>query len=375
MIAQEHHHQAMDLADQADWEKRRGNFAQAKSLIREAFFCERNAALSLKDKFELEPTRSVLFRSAASLAAECGELREAERLIAFALSGDPAPEIADELRDLLEQVNAHRHLELKGLQLEPSDLQLSIWGPAIWHGFAQSRHVRERIEKMETLAIRTHERLQGKPFRGVGRPTKEDAQSVEVYVSPPRAASFAVTLRIVRHHQLPLPGFNGAAKSEEVFPEVFDCLQLINRRDNAKLREKIGDESYYINFVSVAEQLAPDKAKIAGVGLTINRDGHEQKLILNREKGDWTSTSSPNPSKLEGEEVEIRGLLCAANSTKKVSGRIEVVEPSGAIHKIQVPLEQMADIVRPMYDYHVVVKGTRGNKGIIQLNNINLEDS
>jgi hypothetical protein len=31
-------------------------------------------------------------------------LREAERLIAVALSGDPPDEIAEELRDLLEQV-------------------------------------------------------------------------------------------------------------------------------------------------------------------------------------------------------------------------------------------------------------------------------
>jgi hypothetical protein len=52
----------------------------------------------------LEPTRSVLHRSAPTLALECGALRDAERLIAVALSGDPPAEIAEELRDLLEQV-------------------------------------------------------------------------------------------------------------------------------------------------------------------------------------------------------------------------------------------------------------------------------
>jgi hypothetical protein len=35
---------------------------------------------------------------------ECGDLREAERLIAVALSGDPPDEIAEELRDLLDMV-------------------------------------------------------------------------------------------------------------------------------------------------------------------------------------------------------------------------------------------------------------------------------
>ena len=51
-----------------------------------------------------EPSRSVLHRSAASLAEQCGEFREAERLIAVALSGNPPEEIAEELRDLLQQV-------------------------------------------------------------------------------------------------------------------------------------------------------------------------------------------------------------------------------------------------------------------------------
>jgi hypothetical protein len=35
---------------------------------------------------------------------QCGEYREAERLIAMALSGEPPYEIADELRHLLQQV-------------------------------------------------------------------------------------------------------------------------------------------------------------------------------------------------------------------------------------------------------------------------------
>jgi len=52
----------------------------------------------------LEPTRSVLHRSAATLALECGALCDPERLIAVALSGDPPAEIAEELRDLLEPV-------------------------------------------------------------------------------------------------------------------------------------------------------------------------------------------------------------------------------------------------------------------------------
>ena len=51
-----------------------------------------------------EPSRSVLLRSAASLAFECHELREAERLASQALGGEPPSEIAQELRELLRRV-------------------------------------------------------------------------------------------------------------------------------------------------------------------------------------------------------------------------------------------------------------------------------
>ena len=51
-----------------------------------------------------EPGLSILYRSAASLAIQCGRYREAEQLIAKALSGNPTNEIARELRELLQSI-------------------------------------------------------------------------------------------------------------------------------------------------------------------------------------------------------------------------------------------------------------------------------
>lgn len=98
------HHNAMRLVDAADQARRAGNVQAAREQLRQAFEQERQAAAVSAADVNLEPTRSVLHRSAASLALECGALREAERLIAVALSGNPPEEIAEELRDLLEQV-------------------------------------------------------------------------------------------------------------------------------------------------------------------------------------------------------------------------------------------------------------------------------
>ena len=98
------HHEAMRLVDEAELARRNGNSQVARERLRQAFDHERQAADLVAGDLSHEPTRSVLHRSAASLALECGVLREAERLIAVALSGDPPDEIAEELRDLLEQV-------------------------------------------------------------------------------------------------------------------------------------------------------------------------------------------------------------------------------------------------------------------------------
>lgn len=86
---QQLHQQAMDLAEMAEVAKLRGDSIKAKELFKEAFVKEAEAASLLVNNVEVEPARSILHRSAASLAINCGEINTAERLIAIALSGNP----------------------------------------------------------------------------------------------------------------------------------------------------------------------------------------------------------------------------------------------------------------------------------------------
>lgn len=92
------HQEAMTPAEEAFLAERRGDHLEAKRLHRLSFLKEEGAAYLLKSSREVEPTRSVLFRSAASLALRCGETCAAERLAAEGLAGNPPEEIADELQ-------------------------------------------------------------------------------------------------------------------------------------------------------------------------------------------------------------------------------------------------------------------------------------
>jgi hypothetical protein len=97
------HNEAMDFAEDAIVAKRRGNMGKYQELIRKAFELEKQAANLLAIEYEYEPSRSILYRSAAGLALECDEFREAEKLASAGLAGDPPTDILKELREVLEQ--------------------------------------------------------------------------------------------------------------------------------------------------------------------------------------------------------------------------------------------------------------------------------
>ncbi len=116
------HQEAMNLAELAQVAKLRGEIEQSNHLLRQAFTQESSAAALIANHWESEPTRSVLHRSAASLAIECEEFEIANRLIATALSGNPPAEIAEELQDLFIQINLRQYLQRRGVALDEEQL-------------------------------------------------------------------------------------------------------------------------------------------------------------------------------------------------------------------------------------------------------------
>ena len=98
------HDKAMEKTFFADLERRRGNANAAMKLFEQALDLELKAIAQMADP--TEPTHSILHRSAGWLALDCDQPRKAERLATNALACDPPPEIAEELRDLLNQAQS-----------------------------------------------------------------------------------------------------------------------------------------------------------------------------------------------------------------------------------------------------------------------------
>jgi hypothetical protein len=367
------HDQAMAFAEKASVAKLSGNLEQANTLLRQAYRNEVEAAKLLEDISSPEPTRSILFRSAASLAIDCNALREAERLVAIGLSGNPPSYIAEELRDLFEKINFHRHLDLRGVVLESNELQMSIAGKAISPGIAPSEYFIIRIEDARKLMIRTVERLLGRPYREGGllsRPIREYG----LFVSVPRIASFAVSLR-VSHPKQVLPGFEQEIQyvhSADIIDEIMSCLDSFNNAQEEQLRERIPQEAYYRNFIGLAKNLAPDGENVRQVGFTTFREGKEKRVSLTkpRDQIGLIRERREELAEAEGGLRSITGVLLYADARKSARQNIQLIDDTGQSHNVIVPEGMMSDIVRPLWEERVQVTGYYKGKSI-RLEDIN----
>ncbi len=360
--AQEIHRKAMDIAEEASFEQAAGRVDHAKKLYAAAFELERQAAELLDTRLDLEPTRSVLFRSAASLAVDCGEFRAAERLLARALAGDPPPEIASELRDLFEQVNLHRHLNVRGMVLGSREFQMSITGNAVGLGFADSDVFVGRVQDIEKLLRRTAERQANRPFRDRGRLPSILAKEMAVYLSVPRAASFAVTFRLGHSLQMVIPTVDPA---EAVIKEVLECIETLGAGEFHALEQRIPDPAYRRNFLALTKRIAPDGDAVRAIGFTASIQGTERRVLLERTADQITALGPTAIDTQTVQQIEVTGTLKYADSTKKDRDEIRIIDTRGKMYKIVVPEGMMDDIVRPLWDFEVRIRGRRQRDFIV----------
>lgn len=353
------HDQAMEAAFLADLERRRGNEEQAAELFNKALDLELKAIAEMTTP--VEPTWSILHRSAGWLALDCNQPRKAEQLAAKALAEGPPAEIAEELRDLLEQINFRRHLELKGVVLQQDEIQLSLSGQAVGLGIVNSDEFFSRVNDSSRIMHRIIERRRSKPFREKGRLEKDIKEGYQVFVSTPRAASFSVTLKLGHASQLALPGILDTAT---IVDEFMNLMEYVSDSRLSDIQEQISDPAYLRNFLGLTKKIAPDGERIRQVGFTVIRSGVERSVEITKPASEIPSDLIEKPSSAEAEPVELQGTLRYADATHHKGNRIKIVDAEQNNHMVMVPEGMMNDIVRPMWDLMVAIKGVRRGKSI-----------
>lgn len=273
------HEKAMDLAESAQLARARGEDVVARNYLQESLANESAAAWLAVKANAPEPTRTILLKSAAHLAIDCQDMRLAERLISAALAGDPPSEFVDELRSMFEQVNFSRHLDLHGVILQPNDMQMVIAGNAVAPGMASSDEFVDRVVIVQKLIYRTSESDRQQPYRDRGDPNQQIGRSLQLFLSVPRAASFAVSLKVASEKT---QGEFEFAESAMVLDRLMQRLELFDREDLDALHRELPVKEYFENFIDLASDLAPDGDKVRLVGLTTVRNGAEKRLEMKR---------------------------------------------------------------------------------------------
>lgn len=285
--AQQLHNSAMRFADLALAAKSADMANDAVTFFQKAMQEESQAAHLTRS----QPSRAILFRSAANLAIECGQFAEAEQLSCIGLIGPPPPDVADELRHTLDRATFERHLKLENVTLSKAAIQLAISGPSVGYGDVHEPEIMSRVDAYRKLVKRSASRRQGIAFSE--SPTRIfDVPDFQLYISVPRAQSFAVTLRVgsrdMQQHHL---GFSVSA--DDVVSDIMDNIVRFENEDELDLRKAIPDSDYRRNFVALTKRLAPDGQRITTVGFTRTAGEHVKVVAMRKHRGLHNQRKTP----------------------------------------------------------------------------------
>jgi len=113
-------HEAFSLKNDDQLEEAKQKFLQARDLEeKSAFLVEKNPTS--------EPSRSMLFLGAASLAWHGEDLESTERLIGEGLSGYPPDNVRDDLFKLLDNVKSARAAQKNSQTLREAEAEMHLY--------------------------------------------------------------------------------------------------------------------------------------------------------------------------------------------------------------------------------------------------------
>jgi hypothetical protein len=395
----EKHREAMKYASKAFVARAEGRITEFEAFSIQAYELELEAVQMVAEDLSTEPTRSVLHRSAATLAFNCKKFEEAEKLIKEGLRGNPPIEIAEELKKLYEQINIVNERSgydaiVNGKKSHTEDILIEVSEGTLLHSsftkinrdevelIFSGQLVRDgsilidvfvtKIQDFQRLIARTAERLLGIEYRTKGDVSRKVNQLYPVYLKGLKQGSFVVSLKVgTPYQQLTLPGIEEekVASPADVIEEIITCLNLFNQEAQDDLREKISQEAYYRNFIGLASRIAPDGKDLNSVQVNFEKGNKINTLTIKKPAKPITNANETN---VDNQPIVVEGELRFADSRiyRNQEGKIEIIREDGTSEKFIVPLGMMSDIVRPLYEYRVKAVGVKDRKGKFLLQQI-----
>jgi hypothetical protein len=253
------HDRAMALVDKAREHERSGDSIGHLRLLREAYQLEEKAARFLEPIPDSEPTRSVLFRSASSLAFQAEDYQEACNLAFDGLTGHSPREYASELLDIANDAKFRLTLIGQKLRIVKSEITLIVRGPRVAIGLAPAKQTTLMLRRIENLL---RSRVEDFLKRGIGAGEfdwpPESPKLFEVFIRPLATEEFAVAFRLGLSEQLHL--FGSVSLGDRIVGEFM--------RDLAASVEEVISPANQDRFTRGVLKLEPDGREVTSIEIS-----------------------------------------------------------------------------------------------------------
>lgn len=343
------HNEAMRLVQDAIVFRATGDESSCHEFYKQAFELESQVALEYLN-IGKEPMRSIFFRSAATMALNADLYRSAERMVSFGLIGDPPADIAQELRDLMDDIKFHRSLQEKGKQIGYNALQLSIDGSGVGYGWIESGEFIRRFQAITNLVHRSAQRLAKRPMLGRKVPD-EIINQYSPYLGASSKGSFNIEIKFIKGDVNQTSLFDA---EQLVFMDLIENLDLLNQGKTEDLKYKLSNDEYYLNFVQLTKVLAPDGDIVKTVSLSTTSNQNEKSVFLRKKSSEYPTFKQISKSEKvrKGKTITAIGIIRVADSE---SNKIKIIdEKDGKKSKFEITISSgLSDIVRLYFDTRI----------------------
>lgn len=235
---------------------------------------------------EVEPSRSILFRSAATLAFRLNLFRDAEVLCAHGIATKFAPiSILNELRELMDSVRFHMEMEKIDQFIQPGTLNIHLRGSVVGHKIIKVSESTKRIEATRKIMTRNIERNRGQEFRVEGSPESSISREMETYSVVPENGDSFISLMFGSISPQGTLFPTGMAWVPQAASDLIKGINSISSGNWELFENLIPQKAYRENFLGWARKLGPDGTNITNVGVSSKLLGIVEKATLKQPIG------------------------------------------------------------------------------------------
>lgn len=263
------HDRSMELAGKAKEVEKAGGSKAANYLWKAAWDHERRVADQLLPHFDLEPSRGIIFRSAASLALRFGDTQLAERYAAQGLAGSVNDQVRTELRELLDEVRLVEHMQTMETSLQEEQLHVSMTGSRVAQVQIDADLLADHVRVLRRIVVRLQEMRMGFVFRRVGKASRDVRDVLNVRYAPASNGVFGYNLDVYSTQMMFSSMGGDVTGIAQGTGKLFEYAS--EGRKKALLEFCNQDLNYYRFFVNSITDALPDGRRFDFLSLVTNK--------------------------------------------------------------------------------------------------------